>query len=107
MKRAVLVSAVAVTLTVAPFPQLAAPAKASDATHICMSKMTNGSPGGDNLFTIVVRKSERSAFKAKSFQKTGCKGRMVKFARVAPRSLQRNFKQTHGATPTRLCRAMK
>ncbi len=110
------IAAVVFTVTIS-IPQFTAPAIAQNTTsYICMSRVIAGAPSSDNIFTIIVQRSQKSSFENKGFSITDCNGKlsqftnykqqMCAFAANAPASAQQSFASTRGVTPTQLCNAV-
>ena len=83
------------------------------AAPICMGKMTNGKPGDDHQFVLVVLPEKVVGFAARGFTKTNC-GKRKEFATktkplmctLAGRSntaVDDNFGRIYSVTPREIC----
>lgn len=91
---------------------LSSSAVAAPAT-VCIGKMTNGKPGGDHKFVLVVPAGKVDSFIARGFAKTNCRKRNEFATKTKPQmctlagrsngAVDADFKRIYSVTPREIC----
>lgn len=91
---------------------LSPPAMALPAA-VCIGKMTNGKPGGDHKFVLVVPAAKLASYVARGFAETNCRTRnefvrktkpqMCTLATRSSTAVEEDFRRVYSVTPREIC----